>query len=387
MRLQLQESPAIVRKAMLWLTIAGLVIATGWILSPFLLSLCMGAMFALALEPLEEYIRTRFRVRRLFSSLATSGLFLVVILIPVIFMAFKLVGYSQELPTYMEGFVETKNKVVPFLADKVQDLGFAVNFKTISTTTAAMTTKLWTFISDAATSFIANLPETLLQFTIMMLTVFVVLFKRREHLGKMFSLGFVSRPCLLQLRNIVSKSCHDVVFANILTGLAQSFLVTLGALAFTSYDPFLIFIVTFIASFIPIIGAGPVMFLMGVLQLFNGATANGIVLIALTAVVGVSDNILRAFLMAKNKDDDAFLNLLAVIGGIYIWGLPGIFMGPLLLSITIKALPILVQETLKEKNTYPVLSYHSFENGREVAHRLMKRVPATNQKITGESVL
>lgn len=387
MRLQLQESPAIVRKVILWIAIAGLVLATGWVLSPFLLSLCMGAMFALALVPLETSIRARFRMRRIFSSTITSLLFLFVILIPIIFMSFKIVGYAQDLPSYVSGYSDIKDKIIPFLVEKAHQFGLQVDMKSITNTTSTVGNKLWTTLSDGATAFVTNLPETFLQFTLMMLTVFVVLYKRREHLGKIFTLGFVSRPCLMQLRDIVSKTCHDVVFANIITGLAQSALVTIGAMIFTHYDPFLIFIVTFICSFVPIIGAGPVMAFMGVLQLFDGRVAQGITLLALTAVVGISDNIIRAMMMAKDKDDDAFLNLLAVIGGIYVWGLPGVFMGPLLLTITVKALPLLMQETSKEKNTYPVLTYLAFEKGRETARRMMKVDPDNNQKITGEAVL
>lgn len=56
--------------------------------------------------------------------------------------------------------------------------------------------------------------------------------------------------------------------------------------------------------------------------------------------------------MGRKGGENAFLNFLASIGGIYLWGVAGIFTGPLVVALTIRTVPLLWEE-LKPVAVFP----------------------------------
>ena len=144
---------------------------------------------------------------------------------------------------------------------------------------------------------------------------------------------------------LLKVCCREVFFSNIITGLIQASIVSAGALFFGVGDFFLIFFVTFVFSYIPIIGAAPVAILIGVICFMEARFGAGISMMAIAVVAGISDNIIRPLLGSLGEVKvQPFIGLLAVIGGVIMFGLPGLFIGPLVVSVSFGALPIIVDE-------------------------------------------
>ena len=106
----------------------------------------------------------------------------------------------------------------------------------------------------------------------------------------------------------------------------------------------LIFTLTFFFSFIPILGAAPVAFVLCLIAFLLQKSSSGFILLVTGSIAGVIDNILRPLLMGR-KDDmiHPFISLLSLLGGIIVFGVPGLFIGPVLVQVTLSATPQLLK--------------------------------------------
>lgn len=92
-------------------------------------------------------------------------------------------------------------------------------------------------------------------------------------------------------------------------------------------DFFFIFLITFFVSFIPIIGAAPVAVILSFFCFLESHISAGTALIVLSLIVGISDNIVRPYLSSKgNVETNPIIDLIAIMGGVTLFGLPGLFL-------------------------------------------------------------
>lgn len=93
-------------------------------------------------------------------------------------------------------------------------------------------------------------------------------------------------------------------------------------------------IIMTIASLVPMLGAGLVWFPVGLMLLFSGNIWQGIFMLAFGAlVISLIDNILRPKLVGRDTEMHPLLVLFSTIGGISLFGVSGILIGPIITSI------------------------------------------------------
>lgn len=205
------------------------------------------------------------------------------------------------------------------------------------------------FLVQILTKTLSEIPHIAMFSIIMIASAYWFLFKEKEI--KIFFENHLKmksdrrQKLVLILQNI----CRDILLANILTAFIQACIVTVGSLIFGFQEWFLIFFITFIASFIPLVGAGPVALSLSLIQFANHEIGYGIGLIMITIFAGISDNIIRSYITSSGEVKIPVLfSILSVIGGVLVFGLPGLFLGPLLIALLIGILPILIQELLNQ---------------------------------------
>lgn len=139
-------------------------------------------------------------------------------------------------------------------------------------------------------------------------------------------------------------SCRMVVFSNIITGAVQASIVAIGAFVADAGDPVVVGFLTFILSFIPMIGAAPFAVVLGIVQFAMGNFSSGIIMLVTAGVTGSIDNFIRPFLMSGSEDFHPILSFISIISGLILFGVPGIFLGPMIVSVSIGVLPIVWKE-------------------------------------------
>jgi predicted PurR-regulated permease PerM len=68
-------------------------------------------------------------------------------------------------------------------------------------------------------------------------------------------------------------------------------------------------------------------------------------MLVVAGLTAVSDNIIRPLTMMSGDNGlHPFISLLAVIGGVIAYGIPGLLLGPLIASICFSCIPILADD-------------------------------------------
>jgi len=90
-----------------------------------------------------------------------------------------------------------------------------------------------------------------------------------------------------------------------------------------------------ILCFIPVIGAFLIWAPAGIYLLLMGEMASGaFLLIYGLVVISLADNILRPYMVDKKAELEPAVILIGVIGGVYVFGAVGLFIGPVIFGLT-----------------------------------------------------
>lgn len=330
--------------------LVALIVLSLVVMGPFLLDLALGAAFAVALLPFKSKICGFIRLGNKSCSVFVCALFSLFVLMPMVFATWSLVKRVQDYNG--AGFESTmtsfENKTSVAVSETVRLVKKDFELEAAKDIVRRARTQVNEWVQNNASAFLTGLPDLIVHFIMLVLAMFLVLTGYNKSISRMRASKFVSTQTVIQIDEIITSACRDVFFSNILTGMFQSLLVAIGIATFTDFDPYLTFVFTFIVSFIPVVGAAPVAAAFAIYELVEKNYQAGIALAVLSVIVGLSDNILRAILMARDEEDSSVVNLLASIGGIYVWGLPGLFIGPLIVTMAIKMTPLLLKELRRE---------------------------------------
>jgi predicted PurR-regulated permease PerM len=140
------------------------------------------------------------------------------------------------------------------------------------------------------------------------------------------------------------RAMRDTAVSSVVAGLAaatvQGGLMTAGYLLLGIPRPFLAGTSTFFFSWIPVIGSAPAS-LAGILYLwFEGSTAKVVLMCALAASTALVDNLVRPYVLKGRDALHPLLGLVAVIGGLDLFGVLGLFLGPVLVSSLVALLAL-----------------------------------------------
>jgi predicted PurR-regulated permease PerM len=155
-----------------------------------------------------------------------------------------------------------------------------------------------------------------------------------------------SEAIIMRIREVVSASVYGIVVIAALQGL-------LGGIAFWILgipSPLLWAVLTTFVCMIPVLGSFLVWLPLAIYLMVNGHMTKAILLIVWGAVViSMIDNLLRPKWMKNQTRLHELLVFFSVLGGISVFGLLGIVLGPVVLAITLGLLQTFrVHETVDE---------------------------------------
>lgn len=148
---------------------------------------------------------------------------------------------------------------------------------------------------------------------------------------------------------IIGKEIQSMVRSNALgiplVAIVQGFVALIGFLIFGVADPFFWFVIVTIGSMIPFVGTLVGILPVFILEISTGHTfqAWGILIYGFV-VVGLSDNIVRLYVLKKIDNVHPLITLVGVIVGVPLFGFIGLIFGPLLISLFLVLLSIYRKE-------------------------------------------
>ena len=212
--------------------------------------------------------------------------------------------------------------------------------------------KITSFIVNSASTFLFSVPMLILKFFIMLFITFYLFKDGTEFLTKIGKL----LPLKKQHQKNILKRFNDVIYAviygQLLIALAQGTLGTIGFFIFGVPSPIFWGAVMTFFAFIPFIGtpivwlpASLLLIINGFAQADNTIITKGILLILYGIfVISSIDNILKPKIIGDRAKLHPVLVLLGVLGGIKLFGVIGVIIGPLIFAILVASIKIYEEE-------------------------------------------
>lgn len=323
--------------------------AFGIMFIPFLTPILMAALFAFALDPLVASYSPKRAPRRVPITLVLLFFFAATGL-PLGLVIYRLTVSAKKIA--QSGISNTPIfKSLEHFTHKVA-LGVDKVFERLQLEPLASTDpneyvgKIGTWFVTKMADLASQAPEMILSLFIFSAALCYFLAESKNIRQSAARFSFVTKTELDQIIQVVQRSSYVTLVAQVLIGATQAIIVALGALLFGYSETIIIFVVTFCASLIPVIGASPVSILLALFSLMQGDVRATIGLAVVSIVAGTIDNILKPYIVSHSGDKELnpVIALVAIIGAVIVYGLPGLLLGPILTTLAHKIVPILFQD-------------------------------------------
>lgn len=278
---------------------------------------------------------------------------LVIIILPTYFTIDILVQKFSDAKTYTDDVTQFFGKIETYIRNKT-------GFEILSGSNL-----------EKITGFATKVSSVVLNTTVNMISVIAAMFFILYFMltkGRVFERILASiSPLKKSNAEKISEKFRKMVIANAVgipvVALGQAIVAVIGYLIFGAPNPFLLFILTFIGSMIPIVGAAIVYVPVGLFMLANGDTTGGVgVIVFGLVVVGLVDNILRFTFLKKLENIHPLNTIFGIILGLKIFGFLGLIFGPILVSITILLMQIYADEFSDNQEDTTIDSSDTKEN-------------------------
>lgn len=323
------------------------------IFSPFFIPILLAVFFAFGLEPVWQKFRIKRKQKKLFPFFLI-GFWFFFLFLPFVIITLKVVRLLQTITSnglesspLLKSIISTGDAFYKMVTSLIEKVGLESG---ILPSIDEVVSKVSPFIISKTTSFLTSLPQLGLSVLVFfaMLIVFVT---QADRIGNFFSRSKILPSEEIDwITDCLQQSCYLIITSTLLIGMLQAFIVALGASIFGFSEFFLVFVITLILSFIPVVGAAPVAFVLAITSFISGDNGYGVGLIIVGITASGLDNLIKPMLLARGeKSLHPIVSLLGLIGAILVFGLPGLLLGPLLLQTSVELLPKLSGDVLSPK--------------------------------------
>ncbi len=332
------------------LVIGGLLAASLWIVRPFIAATIWATMIVITTWPVMRALQTRLWGKRWLAATVMTIALLLLFVIPLAAAIGTIVANSGEIVDWANRFSDVKLPQPPAFVEKIPVAGEKVaslwrEYADKGPEELAEIVK--PYASRVTSWFVAevgNFGLVSLQF-LLTVAISAILYMTGEgaaHWVRRFGRRLAGERGDHVVR-LAGQAVRGVALGVVVTAFVQAVLGGIGlALAGVPFAAVLTAVMFMLA--LAQIGAVPV--LLGALGWlwWMGHTGWFAALVVWTIVVGSLDNILRPVLIRKGADLPLLLIFAGVIGGLFAFGLLGLFVGPVLLAVGYTLLDAWVSE-------------------------------------------
>jgi predicted PurR-regulated permease PerM len=179
-------------------------------------------------------------------------------------------------------------------------------------------------------------------------TVFILffLFRDGEYLKRRAAAAIPLHPRQLnRLTTGITDTLNASIYGVIVIGLGQGLLTALAFRILGLPGSILWGMVTAIFSLVPVVGTGLVWMPASIILMMTGHWWKGLILLAWGAgIVHPVDNVVRPYLISGRVKLHTLAVFFALLGGLKAFGLLGLLLGPIILSVTLALLSMVEEE-------------------------------------------
>jgi predicted PurR-regulated permease PerM len=310
-----------------------------WILKPFLLALIWAIMIVVATWPLLLGVQSRLGGHRWLAVVVMIVAAMMILIAPITLAVVTVVDHSLDIVAGSKSLVSFAKAPPPDWVERLPMVGakIASEWRRLAAGGAeGLAIHVLPYVDNILRWFVSQvggLGILLLHFALTLLIAAILYFN-----GEIAAEGvrrFAARLGGAQGENAIrlaGQAIRGVALGVVVTAVTQSVLAGIGlALVGIPYAAILTAVMLLLG--IAQIGPMPVLVPAVIWLYWAGHAGLGTVLLVWTAVVGTMDNFLRPMLIRRGADLPLLLIFAGVIGGLFAFGVIGLFVGPVVLAV------------------------------------------------------
>lgn len=322
------------------------------LVAPFLKAIVFAAVVAIIFHPLHARLHRWIRNRDIAAAISTAAL-AVVIASASVFLGTSIVSGLTNLYRSLTNPASAASQITLFVSDAIEKFVAMVSGY-VPVTAADLHAALAGQTEKAISSTLAVTARTVGGLTSLivnaLISLFILYFLFRDGSSLLRRLAVwlpMDRKKVNRLYETVRQTLNAIVYGTLAIAAIQGALTAIAFWILGVGSPVLWGTVTALCGLLPVIGTGFVLAPAVVMLAVSGHWTKSLILLtwAIAAVHPV-DNLLRPYLIGEKTQLSTLYVFFALMGGFEAFGALGLFVGPLILSITI-ALFTFLREELK----------------------------------------
>lgn len=319
------------KKILIGIFILVLAIMTLIILKPIIISIAWALVLAYAFYPVYSFFLKRIKEKNITAILMVL-LLIFIIFLPLWFLfpiitkqIFDVYSYFQTVDTF-----SLLQKILPWFFSSA-----SLQTQAVSLVNNFVSTLVSTTLSSFSGS-ILNIANTVLQIIVTIFTFFFALRDGEKLKEYVRDISPFNKDLEKNLSAEFKGITKAVIFGFLVVGIIQGLFTGLGLLIFGVPQALLLTLIATIVAIIPVLGAWLVWIPSSIYLLATGHIGAGIGLILYGAiVVSWIDNFLRIWIISRRTKLSSGIIFIGMIGGLIVFGIIGLVIGPLILSYLI----------------------------------------------------
>jgi predicted PurR-regulated permease PerM len=323
------------RKSISIFVAAAVLLLSFLIIRPFIVSLLSAAVLAYIFYPVYLFFMKIpvFKKRsKEISAMLTCMIVISVVLLPVIVLSNLVITEIKGGYVYLQDYLSAPQISFGALTPLVNKaLKYLPQFKSV--------------IYDAANQLISVLQYYLINIPNLVVNIVIIIFstyyflKHGKDLHNYFSeLIPLPHKRFNQILQRFDDLSRGMIVGQLLVGVIQGVLAWIAFLLLGVPNPLLFGFLTVFISIIPLLGAAivwaPIVIYLGVIGSTTGEYWRAFVLLLYgSLVISTIDNVLKPKIVGSQAKIHPLIILIGVLGGIQLFGIPGILIGPIILAI------------------------------------------------------
>lgn len=300
------------------------------IFQPYLTALILGGIIVIFLEPVNRILKKGIK-NRIITSWLMIIIVLLIILIPSYFVLSALVGESTKA---YKSVSQIDSLAISDYLNEEYDIQINIQDEA-----EALMKTMSTYFNDSIVSLIGSITELAIAIFIMFFGMYYGFKEGDKILENFMMLIPFQKKHSDDLKKETNKVLYGVLYGQFLVGIIQGTLGGIGFWIFGVPNPVLWGFVMAFLSFLPVVGT-PVVWIPAVLIEFaegNTATAIGLLLYSGILVMNI-DNLIKPKIIGDNAGMHPVLVLIGIFGGVSLFGIIGILIGPVVVSLCVLAI-------------------------------------------------
>jgi predicted PurR-regulated permease PerM len=315
-----------------------------FLLRSLLMSIAIGIILAAIFSPIYRFI-LKYLKNKDVSAIIICIFVIALIIIPLWFLTPILVNESIKIyqGSQQIDFVTPLKTLFPSMFQSEQ---FA---NSIGSALYSFVTKTTNSLMNSFSDMVVNFPELALQLVVVFFVFYFVL--RDQDLLVEYIQSLL--PFTKEIEKRIFKSSKDITFSvlygQIIMGILQGLIVGIGFFIFNVPSALFLTLAACVSAILPIIGATLIWIPVAVYLIIGGNSLAAFGVAIFGSIAWILDHFIKPSFISRRTEMNSALVFLGMIGGLLVFGLLGIVLGPLILAYL-----FIVLELYRHKSSSPV---------------------------------